>query len=184
MAIRKECFHGQSKFSDFRVHAYRDSRTGGCHVTAMTVNGELLIPTRTFWVQLARLFGRDATEIPFGGEYELMHALAHTHGDVRLVYRVTRDGCGNQLLSGVKRPTTCGRIGDSDERLFGLTEYRCGICDDDRRQREWPLLRASTLDELLDGLDEIPLSRRFTLDTQPSPGFAPSPAGCLRPSLN
>ncbi len=119
MAIDYAC--GKTRLMDIQLHAVRSLKSGRLCVTGLTVDGQLVIPSRPFWDNLFRRFGLDNDWANRKSDARRFEWLAVHFADYEIPYRIEWDESGHAVLyprphQKMRRPK---RRGASGTRLAG-----------------------------------------------------------------
>lgn len=150
---------------DVAIHAFRETRTHRLRITGVTIQGQLAVPTLSFWRTMFGEIGLASCVGPRFDEYTWFLRLRSAHPFLVFRYAIAIDQHGNAMLLGVPRR--------------GLASWN--VTDG--------VLEPDTSFEA-DGGFEDQMAERLSLywqeptDVSVPPGFMDTPAGTLPPSMN
>ena len=97
----------EARFGDFTVHGFHHSGDRGLFVTAVTIDGQLLVPTPIFWMSLAHCLDCDGYDTDGTDPRHLLQTLIREQPETILGYYVESEARRPRWLVSaeqVKRP--------------------------------------------------------------------------------
>ncbi len=150
MALDFAC--GRTRLMDIQLHAVRSLKSGRLCVTGLTVDGQLVIPSRDFWNNLFRRFGLDNAWADRKSDARRFEWLAVHFAAYEIPYRMDWDETGQATLypcpnKKLRRPrrraTTVPETNDRRPLAARLPRQPAAADSDDqpdRAPREAPLV--------------------------------------------
>ena len=109
-----------ARIRDFRLHGVRFSKSGRVHITGITVQGCLAVPSPSFWKAIMRQFDVVEKSVRDLDKDELFQELLNESPDQEIEFGMTTDDEGNAFLTG---PILDDFSADPDA---DLAEFRAG----------------------------------------------------------
>lgn len=111
---------GRTRLEDMELHGVRSLNTGRFTITAVTVDGQLLMPTRDFWEDLFKRYRLTAGWAEGKSYQRRFDWLVAHHGSDEIPYRVIWDESGNAWIA----PNRKGKIRRRRRRLDRVASSR------------------------------------------------------------
>lgn len=137
---------GRTRMDEMELHGVRSLKTGRFTITAVTIDGQLLMPTREFWEDLFKRYKLTAGWAEGKSYARRFEWLAAHHGNDEIPYRVLWDETGNAWVAPSRRRKI--RRGKPKETLALQTAGRCTERDDARSCTTVPLQESENPDWL------------------------------------
>jgi len=95
--------YGRTLLSEIDLHGVRNLETGRFSVTGLTVDGQLVVPTRGFWDDLFHRFRLTNDWAQHKSDARRFEWLVAHFGEYEIPYRVEWDAFGNTILQPRRR---------------------------------------------------------------------------------
>lgn len=89
-----------ARMSDFRLHGVRHSETNRIHITGISIQGRLAVPSPSFWKALLRQFDVAEKSVRDLDKDRLFQELLSDSPDREVEFGMTTDDDGNAFLTG------------------------------------------------------------------------------------
>ena len=94
---------GRTRMDEMELHGVRSLKTGRFTITAVTIDGQLLMPTREFWEDLFKRYQLTSGWAEGKSHARRFEFLAAHHGGDEIPYRVMWDESGNAWVAPSRR---------------------------------------------------------------------------------